>query len=189
VDQQAVGDRAVTHSRRYLRLAHLRCFRRSRCFRPRARHLVYVAGLSLIGVGTAGLLADAADTVPPAWAAWFVGVVLAHDLLVAPAVLAVSMLLARLPASWRSALQAGTVVAATLTVATLPTVLAYGRRTDNKSVLPLDYPPNLLIVLAAIALGAGTVAALRAGSTRGLRARTHSRSRSRRSTDDEDQSQ
>ncbi|MGP3934388.1 hypothetical protein [Nonomuraea sp. KM88] len=44
------------------------------------------------------------------------------------------------------------IVLGTLVLATLPTVLALGRRADNPSILPLSYGVNLVIVLAAIAL-------------------------------------
>jgi hypothetical protein len=120
----------------------------------------YTAGGILIVIGSAGLLHDAAETVPPAWALWFVGGVLAHDLLIAPAVAAAALLLARLPAPWRAALQAGLVVAGSVATAALPLVLGYGRRADNPSILPLDYPRNLVAVLLAVlvALAAGTIA-------------------------------
>jgi hypothetical protein len=43
-------------------------------------------------------------------------------------------------------------VAGLVTLATLPTVLALGRRADNPSILPLEYGRNLLIVLALVGL-------------------------------------
>ncbi|MFG1959228.1 hypothetical protein [Nonomuraea sp. NPDC049028] len=55
-----------------------------------------------------------------------------------------------------AALRAWLIVAGMVTLATLPTVLALGRRADNPSILPHDYALNLLIVLA----GTGLVAAV-----------------------------
>ncbi|MEO3793104.1 molybdopterin-dependent oxidoreductase [Nonomuraea sp. B10E15] len=50
------------------------------------------------------------------------------------------------------ALRTALMLAGTLVLAALPTVLALGRRADNPSILPLSYGVNLVIVLAAIAL-------------------------------------
>ncbi|MEV0619285.1 hypothetical protein AB0I81_38625 [Nonomuraea sp. NPDC050404] len=104
----------------------------------------YAAGAALIVLGLGGL---AADGILIGWALWFGGVLAVHDGLLAPGVAAAGTVIGRWPSSVRSAL----IVAATVALATLPTVLALGRRADNPSILPLTYGVNLLIVLAVIA--------------------------------------
>jgi hypothetical protein len=55
------------------------------------------AGGVLMAWGLVGLLPDAASTVPASWLRWFLGGLLAHDLLLVPAVLIVGLALRRLP--------------------------------------------------------------------------------------------
>ncbi|MEO3886987.1 hypothetical protein [Nonomuraea sp. B5E05] len=105
----------------------------------------YAAGGALIVLGLAGL---ALEGVLIGWALWFGGVLVVHDALLAPGVAAAGTVIGRWPRSLRTAL----ILAATLVLATLPTVLALGRRADNPSILPLSYGVNLVIVLAAITL-------------------------------------
>ncbi|WP_440073391.1 hypothetical protein [Streptosporangium sp. OZ121] len=109
----------------------------------------YVAGIGLILLGFTGLLADADQTRPLSWALWFGGLVIAHDLLLVPLVLAAGLLVRRMRWPYRAA----TVVGALITVVALPVVLGFGRRPGNPSLLPLDYGVNLLGVLAVIAAG------------------------------------
>jgi hypothetical protein len=111
------------------------------------------AGLALMAVGlyllvTGGQFKDVA--------LWLAGAVVLHDLLVAPLVLAVGLLLALLPA--RGLLRGALVTAGCLTVIALPVLLAPGTP-RNPSVLPLDYPRNWLLSLAAVAAVTGVVLA------------------------------
>ncbi|WP_433427503.1 hypothetical protein [Nonomuraea sp. CA-141351] len=109
------------------------------------RWVGYAAGAALIVLGLAGL---AMEGVLIGWALWFGGVLVVHDALLAPGVAVAGTVIGRWPRPVRTAL----ILAGTLVVATLPTVLALGRRADNPSILPLAYGVNLLIVLAVIAL-------------------------------------
>ncbi|MFI7641689.1 hypothetical protein [Nonomuraea sp. NPDC049400] len=109
------------------------------------RWVGYAAGGALIVLGLAGLTLEG---VLIGWALWFGGVLVVHDALLAPGVAAAGTVISRWPQPVRTAL----ILAVTLTLATLPTVLALGRRADNLSILPLAYGLNLVIVLAAIAL-------------------------------------
>src|SRR6266496_71375 len=126
---------------------------------PRGR--LWWAGLALGSVamarGLAGLASQARSTVPPAWAAWLAGVLLAHDLLVVPAVLAVTALTGRAPAAWRGGLRAALAVSCVLVLVTLPAFLGHGRATQpgNATVLPSDYPRNLAALVALVWLLAG----------------------------------
>ncbi|WP_199484839.1 hypothetical protein [Actinomadura craniellae] len=126
---------------------------------PGAGALVRAAGIALIGVGAAGLLAHAADTRPAAWAVWFAGAALVHDLLLVPAVLAVGAATTWIPGPYRRPVQAGLAIGGTVALVALPVVLGYGRRPDNPSVLPLDYGANLLLVLALVAAATGAASA------------------------------
>lgn len=107
----------------------------------------YAAGVALVVLGFAGLVMDSD---PAGWAWWFGGALVAHDAILVPAVLIVGLAVRR--AGW--AVRAAVIVAGAVTLATLPTVLALGRRADNPSILPLDYGRNLLLVLAALGLAA-----------------------------------
>jgi hypothetical protein len=117
------------------------------------------AGLALMAVGLYLLVTGGQFK---GVALWLAGAVVLHDLLVAPLVLAVGLLLALLPA--RGLLRGALVTAGCLTVIALPVLLAPGTP-HNPSVLPLDYPRNWLLTLAAVA--AVTTAVLVARRLRG----------------------
>ncbi|MFI6290977.1 hypothetical protein ACIBEJ_05290 [Nonomuraea sp. NPDC050790] len=109
------------------------------------KYLAYGVGVALIGVGLTGLTRDG---IVIGWAVCFGAILFAHDALLMPAALLAGTVVGR----WPPARRASVIVAALLTAATLPTVLALGRRPDNPSILPLDYPLNLALVLAALVL-------------------------------------
>ncbi|MBF8188509.1 hypothetical protein ITP53_22840 [Nonomuraea sp. K274] len=109
------------------------------------RWLGYVMGGALVALGFTGLVLDSD---PAGWAWWFAGVLVAHDAILVPAVLLAGLVASRMGTAARAAM----IVGSTVTLATLPTVLALGRRADNPSILPLDYGRNLLLFLAAIGL-------------------------------------
>ncbi|MEV0151376.1 MULTISPECIES: NAD(P)/FAD-dependent oxidoreductase [unclassified Nonomuraea] len=108
----------------------------------------YALGCALVVLGLTGIVLDSN---PSGWALWFGGVLLAHDLVLAPAVLLAGIVLAGRADRW---LRAALIVAGLVTLATLPTVLALGRRADNPSILPQDYGRNLLLVLGTVGLAA-----------------------------------
>jgi hypothetical protein len=106
--------------------------------------------------GLAGLLADAAKTMPVVWLKWLVGLLLVHDFVRAPLVnLAGRRLRDRAPEAWRWPLQLGLVTSGVLVLASVPVLVGVGRRTQpgNASVLPGDYPLALAGVLAVVWLG------------------------------------
>jgi hypothetical protein len=118
------------------------------------------AGLTVGGAvglfGLAGLLADAAKTMPVVWLKWLVGLLLVHDFVLAPLVnLAGRRLRDRAPEAWRWPLQLGLVTSGVLVLASIPVLVGVGRRTQpgNASVLPGDYPLALAGVLAVVWLG------------------------------------
>ena len=82
--------------------------------------------------GLAGLVRDAAKTLPAVWLTWLVGLLLVHDVVFAPLV-----------------------TSGVLVLASVPVLVGVGRATQpgNGSVLPGDYPLALAGVLAVVWLG------------------------------------
>ncbi|MGW7463528.1 hypothetical protein ACWGJT_02205 [Streptomyces xantholiticus] len=115
------------------------------------RLLLGAAGIALMTVGLSLLVTDGQfrDV-----ALWLAGAVVLHDLLIAPLVLVIGLLPAFLPA--RGLLRGALVTGGCLTVIALPVLLAPGTP-RNPSVLPLDYPRNWLLSLAAVAAVTGAV--------------------------------
>jgi hypothetical protein len=110
--------------------------------------------IGLFGLG--GLLTDAAKTMPVVWLKWLIGLLLVHDIVLAPLVhLAGRGLRDRAPAAWRWPSQLGLVTSGVLVLASVPVLVGVGRRTQpgNASVLPGDYPLALAGVLAVVWLG------------------------------------
>jgi hypothetical protein len=117
-------------------------------------------GLSVGGAvglsGLAGLLRDATKTMPLVWLKWLVGLVLIHDLVLAPLViLAGRRLRDRAPERWYWPLRLGLVASGVLVLASVPVLYGVGRRTQpgNASVLPANYPLALAGVLIVVWLG------------------------------------
>lgn len=134
--------------------------------RPWWRWLFVLPGLAAVGYGAVGLV-TAGDSVPlSAWATWFIGSALLHDVVLAPIWIGLGWLTTRLlPPAARPPLVVGGAVAGMLALVALPFVLAPGRDPANPSFLPRDYGRNLLLVDAAIllvAVGWAVLAARRA---------------------------
>jgi hypothetical protein len=124
---------------------------------PRPAHgrgfwLAAAAGGLVVAFGGWGLLGHAQATMPAAWARWLAAALLAHDLLLAPALLAAGWLVGRLPGGWRAPVRAALVVSATVVLVTLPAFLGDGRTTQpgNTSVLPNHYGRSLALVLVPV---------------------------------------
>jgi len=114
-------------------------------------------GLSVGGAvglfGLAGLLANAAATMPLIWLKWLVGLLLIHDFILAPLVHLVGRRLRTwTPEVWRWPLQLGLVTSGVLVLTSIPVLYGVGRRTQpgNTSVLPGHYPLALAGVLVAV---------------------------------------
>jgi hypothetical protein len=126
--------------------------------RPWWRWLFIVPGLLAVGWGTLGVLRE----VPLApWLAWFVGSALVHDLLIAPVVVGVGALLARvLPRPARAPIAVGLVVSGLLALIAVLFVLDPGRP-EEPGFLPLDYGRNLALLVSGTMLAAGAWAVVR----------------------------
>lgn len=105
-----------------------------------------VIGWSVIAIGVLNLFLEAARTHPDQWIRWFVGALLAHDLVLAPAV----FLAGRLTRRWRPAVRYGLIASAVLTLVAYPLVRGYGRDPLDPSSLPQDYATNVIVLLSAI---------------------------------------
>lgn len=116
---------------------------------PWWRWLFLVPGFAAVAFGAVGLLRD--DRVPlPAWLTWFVGSALVHDLVIAPLVIGVGALVARvLPRPARPPIVVGLVVSGVLTLVALPFILDLGTSLEP-GFLPWDYGRNLLLLVAGV---------------------------------------
>jgi uncharacterized membrane protein YozB (DUF420 family) len=120
------------------------------------RLLTGVVGLMLMGVG-ASLLLDVPDLTGVL--VWLGGAVVLHDALIAPLVLLTGWVLVR--GGVRGPVRGALLVAGALTAVALPVLLRPGKPA-NASVLPLDYPRNWLLTLAAVATATALLVAVRA---------------------------
>ncbi|MET8982788.1 hypothetical protein ABZX85_45150 [Streptomyces sp. NPDC004539] len=116
-----------------------------------ARVVAGAVGVVLMGVGVS-LLVDVRDL--PGVLLWLGGAVVLHDAVLAPTVLLAGPLLVRGGA--RGPVRGGLLVAGALTVVALPVLLRPGPK-PNSSVLPLDYPRNWLLALAAVTVATALV--------------------------------
>ncbi len=120
--------------------------KRSRAFWPMA-----FAGTALSVFGLAGLLRDERVGDSMSWLTYFVGGLLAHDVVWAPLVVVGSVVLVRVvPRSVLPVLQGALIVTATVLLVAYPVVWGDGRLANNPSILPLDYPRNLAVVLVGV---------------------------------------
>ena len=141
---------------------------------PVGRIIVGAIGIGFVGIGVRGILTHSHDTHPRSWITWVIAAALAHDLILAPAIAVVGVLVGRLvPRRARAAVQIGLLVSGCVLVVGLTAVLTPGGRhySDNSSLLPLAYGRNLVIVLAIVwtAIAVAIVVAFRRRGHRGVR--------------------
>jgi hypothetical protein len=109
-----------------------------------------VAGWTVMAFGLRGVLQNSTATHPANLSAWFFGSGLVHDLLLAPAVFLIAVVLGRLvPARARGIVQAGLIVSALVVLVALPLILSPGPP-GNPSALPRNYPVGLSIVVGTV---------------------------------------
>jgi hypothetical protein len=143
--------------------------------RPWWRWLFIVPGLAAVGWGVAGLLASS-DSVPlGSWLVWFVGSALVHDLVVAPVVIGLGALLARLlPREARAPVVVGLVVLGPLLL--IGGLFALDPGEPEPGFLPLPYARNLLLISGAVLVVAAVVAGIRVARARRSTVRTRTTS-------------
>lgn len=117
-------------------------------------------GMGILLFGVLGLLRHRDATVPTNVLQLLAGSVIAHDGLFAPLVGLGSLALVRLvPRRVRPTLQGTLLISAAVILISIPVLTGRGRNPNNPSILPGDYGPSLLKVLAVI-WAVGIVAAL-----------------------------
>lgn len=118
----------------------------------RAFWILGAVGTAVIVFGLAGLLRNAAQTVPSSWATFFVGGLLVSDFLVLPGVALAGVVVSRLvPRAARATVQGALLVSAALILIAIPVLTGRGRNPNNPSILPdSDYAGELAILLAII---------------------------------------
>jgi len=125
-----------------------------------------VLGWSIVAFGIWTLLEHRGATKPLNVAALFVGLALVHDLLIAPLLSAVALLLGpRMPSRVRGVVLGALVVSGVLTLVSLPVLLGE-RAPDNPSLLPRDYLLGLAVALGLTWLAAAALVLLRRRAAR-----------------------
>ncbi len=121
------------------------------------RWSVGVVGVALIAFAVWGIAHDHGYTDPFGLGVWLVAGVLVHDLVLAPLLIVVGAVVARVvPSSVRAVVVVGLVCAGTLALVGVPVALAAARPLANPTILPLDYWRGLgLSMLVVVLLTAG----------------------------------
>jgi hypothetical protein len=120
-----------------------------------------VVGWALMAAGVRGLLHDHQASNPRAVGRLFVQAALVHDLLLAPLVCLLGLLVGRLlEPPLRSLVAGGLIASGLVTLYSFPFVRGYGRSPTNPSALPLNYGRGLAVVLVGIWVVVGGLAAL-----------------------------
>jgi hypothetical protein len=113
-------------------------------------------GWAVVSFGLWTLLRRAGSTKPLNFAVLFIGLVVAHDLLFAPAVSWIGRIAGpRLSSSIRTIVFTAAVLSGSLVLIALPPLL--GDRGDNVTLLPRNYAAGLLLSLAVVWATAGAV--------------------------------
>ncbi len=136
----------------------------------KGRILLGALGVVVAGWGVWTLLTNQRPDQLVAAAVWLAGGAIAHDFVLAPAVLVAGWLLVRMLPLWmRGPATAGAVVLGTVTLVALPVLGGWGRRADNPSLLPRDYWTGWILVATIVAIAvvaAGLVVRSRQGHGR-----------------------
>jgi hypothetical protein len=107
----------------------------------------FVIGWALIGFGVWTVFAKAGAIHPLSFGSWFVGLALLHDLLLAPLLSAVAVVLVpRVPTRARGAVLTAAIVSGALVIVSLPALL--GDPAGNETILPRNYAAGLAVAIA-----------------------------------------
>jgi hypothetical protein len=120
---------------------------------PRRGRLFWIgtaAGWAVILYGLRGALHHSLDTRPSQLARFLIGGALAHDLLLAPAVLGVGVLLRALLPGRRRAVQQALIICGPLALFAYPQIRGYGHALRNPTSLPHNYIANFFLVAGAV---------------------------------------
>ncbi|MGI9021919.1 MAG: hypothetical protein ACR2HV_01560 [Acidimicrobiales bacterium] len=110
-----------------------------------------VVGWVVMVIGVRGLLDENEASSPSAVGRLFVEAALIHDLLLAPIVCGLGVLIARfLKPPLRAIVGGGLIASAIIALYSFPFVRGYGRSPNLPSALPVNYGRGLAIILAGI---------------------------------------
>lgn len=108
-------------------------------------------GWGVIAYAVRGALMDSGGTNPSQLVRWVVGGALVHDLVLAPIVTGIALLLAwRAPAWWGRPIGAASALTAIVVLFSWPVLRGYGRHPGNSSTLPRDYAVGLGWILGVV---------------------------------------
>ena len=111
------------------------------------------AGWGLIAWGLRGITVHRIDTRPGQLLRFFATGLAAHDLVLAPVVLAAGVIVARtVPGRWRAPVQAVLLSVGAVSLYAYPFVRGYGHRLGNPTSLPRDYAAGLVLVVVAVCI-------------------------------------
>lgn len=111
----------------------------------------YLPGLAAVGWGGYGLLTAAMGPEPLKWGLFFVLGIVGHDLVLAPFVVGVGLLLTRvLPAALRAPIQVGLIGTGVALLAGFSLAIGRGTSDDIPSALPYNYAGRVAMLLAVL---------------------------------------
>jgi hypothetical protein len=121
-----------------------------------------VAGVALFVVAIRYAAIRSIDVRPALWVRWWVTAAVIHDVIVAPAAIAVGWLVVRFaPRAAKAPLQAALVLSAVLVAVTWPALRGYGRIPSNPTYLPRSYGTGLAVTLLLVWIACAAWAAVR----------------------------
>ncbi len=108
-------------------------------------------GSVVMGFGLVSLFSKSGATNPANFAVFFIGLALVHDLILAPATIAIATGLRSVsPHTGRGLLFGALVVSAVVVLFSAPLLFGWGAQPDNPSFLPRNYALGLALVLAVV---------------------------------------
>lgn len=118
--------------------------------------ILIVLGIATAAYGIWGAIDNGGRTHPLELTGWVVGADLAHDLLLAPVVAAVSWLVARtVPTTAQHPIRWALATSGVLALIAWPFVRGYGRNASVPSLLDRNYGRGLIVYLAVVWFAAG----------------------------------
>jgi len=115
------------------------------------RVVAAVAGVALFGVAARYTAVRHLDIRPAVWVRWWVTAAVLHDVIVAPATIAVGWAVVRFaPRPLKAPLQAALVFSAVMVAVSWPALRGYGRIASNPTYLPRDYSRGLALSLGLV---------------------------------------
>ncbi|GAA3629429.1 hypothetical protein GCM10022200_10100 [Microbacterium awajiense] len=122
-----------------------------------SRVALVVVGVGLAIVGVVVFASDVRPSQYPAIAAWLIGALIVHDVLIAGTIVAVAVLSRRAPVPYGAVLvvQGALAVAGITALVVVPEIVKKAIGTANPTILPLDYGLNLAVLLGVLTIAAG----------------------------------